>query len=967
MLVFVLADVIAIAKDIANEINGRLEASKNLGLYCRDLRALVMQVVDLMSTLPENTSVESGVKATNDLLRDILDFIKKDEDYAETAGCCSLFVHAKDYAAEVNRYEERMRKQVALLTQLVTIKSVQDSVAGIITNKDARQFWISNFGDKDRSVPWRLMVDAFESRFNINNEDHLEEIKSVLLEHQDLSNSKGFGDLKVSVFKFDSTFKEGTVRETVSSFVSEAKDTKRAWHIIVRDPETKVELDVDAGFVLIPDAGSLSTVRSSIVAELADDEDLPEELEWLSQGKGNFHFYLEDGKSRVKKNQEPQIKDGKKIDTACLVPDKEGQKAIEEQISNGTIIKGYSRIKENDNIVVETAPSKAGEKSTMQGFRVVSTSNKVGPAPAEADEAVLDDGMMNMAAARKAAKKETAEGIQIADVLTDDDLMHQFKKVLKKMNIDEVNADFLQRLNQGTFSDQQTLDDMGDAKGLLASNEPTADAKSAHDQVESMQKEIMQNLSSEAMDALKKSLEKAPRTKMGRGKGKKIAIIGGGTGGTTATGAIHQLLPDASVTLIDEKEYHEMTPMIPSCMVQEDKWSDASMPHSGYLRQGKDQLVIGKVIALNANHVVVGANKQVVPFDYCINFSGSRYTSDIKTNNITMTHRKERMAKERENISKCKEVVCIGGGLVGVEIACDIKDEFPDKPVTLIHRGNTLMSRQVDAHAILMEYLTKKGIKVKLNCEGKSYQMDEDDKGYFPIVKTAGGDDVRAPEQTGGLESVDDHDEQRLYIDGTRVYWCTGYTANTAHIKAGPFKDCIDDHGFIMCDDFLRVGGSETIFSGGDCVASKHFVNAERTAHYAALHAISCVTNIKNAVEGEPLQPFQPNPLQASNMLIVELGATDALMVVPANYDPMLSFFGEQEPAVQAILKPLTHPPPNSVPTRIGLVPGGGLFKSGFMAGMLTNMRGGPEGMKAFIDMEMGVIGMANVWTDKKN
>ncbi len=965
MLVFVLADVIAIAKDLATEINGRLEASKNLGLYCRDLRALVMQVVDLMATLPENTSVETGVKATNDLLREILDFIKKDEDYAETAGCCSLFVHARDYAEEVNRYEERMRKQVSLLTQLVTIKGVQDSVAGIITNPDARQFWISNFGDKDRSVSWRLMVDAFESRFNVDNEDHLEEIRSVLLEHQDLSNTKGFGDLRVSVFKYDSTFKEGTVRETVTSFVAEAKDVKRAWHIVVRDPETKVELDVDAGFVLIPDASSLSTVRSSIVSELADDEDLPEELEWLSRGKGNFHFYLEDGKSRVKKNQEPQIKDGKKIDTACIVPDKEGQKAIEEYISKGAIIKGYSRLKENDNIVVETAPTKAGEKGTMQGFRVVSTSNKVGPAPAavEADEAVLDDGLMNIAAARRAQKKETAEGLQIADLLKDDDLMHQFKKVLKKMDIDEVNADFLQRVNNGTFSDQQTLDDLSDAKGLLVSTKPGQGSGSAREKVETLQKEIMDNLGEEALVALKKSLEKAPRTKLGRGKGKKIAIIGGGTGGVTAAGTLHQLLPDATVTLIDEKEYFESTPMIPSSMTQENRWTAASMPHSAYLREGKDQLVIGKAVALHANHVVVGANKQIVPFDYCINFSGSRYTSDIKTNNITMHHRKERMAKEMENISKCSQVVCIGGGLVGVEISCNIKDAFPDKPVTLIHRGDTLMSRQIDAHDILVKTLAEKGIKVKLNCEGKAYQMDEDDKGYFPIVRTTGSsEEVRTPEETGGLETMEDGDEERVYVDGTRVYWCTGYTANTAHIKAGPLKDHIDDRGFVVCDDYMRIGGKEKIFAGGDCVAAKHFANAERTAHYAALHAIACATNIKKAIEGEPLQPFKPNPQQASNLLLVELGKADAMMVVPENYDPMLGFFGDGQAAVEAILKPLSRPPPNIVPTRIGVVPGAGYFKSGFMDGMLNNIRGGPEGMKAFIDMEMGVIGMANVF-----
>ena len=528
-LVVVLADIIALAKELAVEIDSRIEASKNLVVYCRDLRALVMQVVDLMETLPPNTSVETGVKATNALLHEILDFIKKDEDYAENAGCCSLFIHAKDYSVSVQQYEDRMRKQVELLTQLVTIKSVQDSAGSIITNPEARQFWITNFGDKERSIPWRLMLDSFMSRYNITNEDHLEEVKSVLLENQDLSSNTSYSDLKVSVFKFDMVFKEGSVHDTIKSFVDEAKDTKRAWHIIVRDPETKVELDVDAGFVLIPDAGTLSTVRSSIVSELADDEDLPEELEWLSKGKGMFHFYLEDGKSRVKKNQEPKIKDGKKIDQACIIPDKEGQQAIEEYISRGAIIKGYSRVKENDKLIVETAPAKAGEKSTMQGFRVVST--KVGPAPPDAEEetATLEDGVMNLAAARKAVKKEFAEGIQIEDVVNNEDLMHQFKKILQKMDIDEVNADFLQRANNKTFSDAQTLADMGESKGLLVKGN-NMNTTNAHQKVEVMQKEIMDRLSTDVMDQFRKSLAKAPRTKMGRGKGKKIAIIGGGAG-----------------------------------------------------------------------------------------------------------------------------------------------------------------------------------------------------------------------------------------------------------------------------------------------------------------------------------------------------------------------------------------------------------------------------------------------------
>ena len=134
---------------------------------------------------------------------------------AETAGCCSLFIHAKDYQGDVLQYEERMRKQVTLLTQLVTIKGVQDSVGGIIKNADARKFWIQNFGDRDRSVPWQLMADSFKSRFDAR-EDHLVELKEALLEHQDLGGSHNFADLRVSVFKFDSVFREGSVEATVS-------------------------------------------------------------------------------------------------------------------------------------------------------------------------------------------------------------------------------------------------------------------------------------------------------------------------------------------------------------------------------------------------------------------------------------------------------------------------------------------------------------------------------------------------------------------------------------------------------------------------------------------------------------------------------------------------------------------------------------------------------------------------------
>ena len=373
MFAVVIADLISVTKDVTSEINGRLEASKNLLTYCNDLKALVMQVNDLLEELPEITSVETGIKATNALLMEILAFIKVEGDFAQEAGCCSLFRHAKDYAEDIGKYEERLRKQLDLLAKLVTIKSVQDSVSGLIENKDARSFWVTNFGDKDRSVPWRLMVDSFHSCFGATEEDLSELRHSLLDTTQDLDVSAS--DKMVSVFKFNTTFKTGSVEGVVKSFVSDHKDEKRIWHIVARDPTTKEEMDVDAGFVLIPHAASLSTVRSTLVSELAEDDELPEELEFLAKGTGQFHFFLED-KSRVKKNQENKISRIKQVDTATIIPDKDGVKTILEKLEQGLTIKGFNPPQDKDGKLA--VPSKGDEvvvggvgASSYKSFKIV--------------------------------------------------------------------------------------------------------------------------------------------------------------------------------------------------------------------------------------------------------------------------------------------------------------------------------------------------------------------------------------------------------------------------------------------------------------------------------------------------------------------------------------------------------------------------------------------------------------------
>lgn len=150
-----------VTEKLYEEVTLRLEASEKLLVWAADLKALVKQVKDTVSTLPETSSVGAGIEATNKLLGEILDWIKADQDYVEHASCCSLFIHAKDYSGQVVAFEDRLRKQVTLLSQLVTIKSMDNNVAQIIKNPAARQYWMSNFGDRDRCISWQVSVFFF--------------------------------------------------------------------------------------------------------------------------------------------------------------------------------------------------------------------------------------------------------------------------------------------------------------------------------------------------------------------------------------------------------------------------------------------------------------------------------------------------------------------------------------------------------------------------------------------------------------------------------------------------------------------------------------------------------------------------------------------------------------------------------------------------------------------------------------
>lgn len=161
-------------------------------------------------------------------------------------------------------------------------------------------------------------------------------------------------------------------------------------------------------------------------------------------------------------------------------------------------------------------------------------------------------------------------------------------------------------------------------------------------------------------------------------------------------------------------------------------------------------------------------------------------------------------------VEASKKIVIIGGGAVGVQMATDIKQLFPEKSVTLIHsRANVMNKFDSRLHNLVQQRFTELGVQTIL---GKRVALPS--TGY----------------PTSGEEFT------VSLIDGTQIpadfaIISTGQTPQSA-ILSTLSPSCIDAHSFIKVKDTLQIQDDAypNIFALGDIAAT--------AAHKAARPAL---------------------------------------------------------------------------------------------------------------------------------
>ncbi|KAJ7684026.1 FAD/NAD-P-binding domain-containing protein [Mycena rosella] len=193
----------------------------------------------------------------------------------------------------------------------------------------------------------------------------------------------------------------------------------------------------------------------------------------------------------------------------------------------------------------------------------------------------------------------------------------------------------------------------------------------------------------------------------------------------------------------------------------------------------------------------------------------------------------------QERVKDSANLVVVGGGASGVQLATDAKEFYPSKTVTLIHSRDRLMNRfHPKLHSIVMEKLDAAGINVIL---GQRVKMPSE--GYFPV--------------TGPSYNVELADGRLIPADV--AISCIGRVPLSGPIESlSPAS--IDDSKFIRVKPTLQITDNKypNIFAIGDVAAS----GGNKNARSGFAHAQVVTENIKNLIQGRPAkEEYTPSPL----------------------------------------------------------------------------------------------------------
>lgn len=198
----------------------------------------------------------------------------------------------------------------------------------------------------------------------------------------------------------------------------------------------------------------------------------------------------------------------------------------------------------------------------------------------------------------------------------------------------------------------------------------------------------------------------------------KVAIIGGGYAGYNLA---RLLDAHVEVTLIEAREAFVHNVAAIRATVDPGLLDRIVIPYDRLLERGR--VVQGRAAAIDAGGVTLADGKRI-DADAVVVATGSHYAAPFKPQGDSAADFKASITAIATQIAAADEVVIIGAGAVGVELAGEIKAVHPAKSVALVSDHARLFPMYPDKlHTKLLERLTALGVSLHLGQAASGLQQ----------------------------------------------------------------------------------------------------------------------------------------------------------------------------------------------------------------------------------------------------
>ncbi|KAJ5689796.1 hypothetical protein N7462_004188 [Penicillium macrosclerotiorum] len=334
---------------------------------------------------------------------------------------------------------------------------------------------------------------------------------------------------------------------------------------------------------------------------------------------------------------------------------------------------------------------------------------------------------------------------------------------------------------------------------------------------------------------------------------KNIVVVGASFAGYHAARCLANSVPSGYRVVVIEKNSHfQLTWVLPRFCVVNGHDNKAFIPYGHYIQapEGSCSWVKDTVKAVlpNSDSATGGrvqlASGEYIAYEYLVLATGASASLPSRVSQTDKINGMEAIGKQRQALERAQDIVIVGGGAAGIELAADAKVQFPQKNVTLIHSGRTLLHK---GFGVKIQH----SIRQEIEALGVTLVLGErpalpDDATTSGVITLAGGEVIHFDCL---IKCIGQKPNSKLLH-----FLSPGAFTASGHIRVKPSLAVEDDsfHHIYAAGDVIDTG------------AAKNGRSAIEQGSYVA-------RNIVCAIEGQPQIQYEPEWWESSTKLTLGL------------------------------------------------------------------------------------------------